>query len=1211
MKQKLWLFIKSFNNCRKFLFPIILTIIGLYLAFINHVSGTILSGWDTLHPEFNFPLSFQRLIFGVFRSEQGVGAVAAHAHMSDLPRVILLWLTSFVIPENILRYSFFSACLLVGVLGVFYFVKYILKDQESKEYFALLGGLFYLLNLGTLQHFYVPFEMFATQYATLPWIFLFASKYLNTKKKKFLSIFALVSLLGTPMAYAPTLWYAFFICFLTFLLLFIKTNFKEVITLITVSLIINSFWLLPNLYFLFSGNAALVPQARINKIFSEEAFINNKNYGNILDAAILKNFLFDWTAYKGDDKFDFLMANWRIHLNNPLVLIIGYLNFFIICLGIIYSYFKKNIFSKALLFSTLVSLIFIINLNPPFEFIFKFLRENSSLFKEALRFPFTKFSIILIFGFSLFFAYGQIFIYQILRRLFNKKIVTIQTAVTFIFLIVFMLPAFKGDFISKYMQVKIPDEYFEMFNWFNKESNSGRVANLPIHSFWGWIYYNWGFQGAQFISFGIKQPLMDRDYDRWNPSNEQYYREMSYAIYSQDSKLLLSVLDKYQIKYLILDKNVLAPGNKDGKKALFFPEIELVLQNTEGKIKLVKNFKNIYIYEYENNFYNKNFSLGNYNILAKPNGSYDIDLAYLNRTYINNFNGINSNYNMPFLSFSDNQNKLNEDLVSEDNGKLKINLKGINKSFSITPIDYFYRESLIPANLYLKKDNSTFWIKIILKVPEGAGNQPPELEYQVNTKDFDLINIDDTQTIEVKDVGANYLYQGSIYLSTKQFVNLAFYKSKKPSRVKKETLNEPIELCDTKRADQVISLEVVNDSVKILAKNSNACIKIPVNEIVGEENLILFKDLIHISFTTDSRSSSPAMYCIFDKLLSRCIKEQRGIRNNYSVNEYITLTEGGNLYLVLNLDATNNNKTQDISYKEISFTKISPSQIISISPEEILDVLNTKKINISQQNIVSIDNSKSQNYMDFSKLNINYDFTNCNNLEPRSALRIFRPQGVIEYSSIQGSSCDYFPFPNLPHAYGYLVALDTKNKEGLPLRVCVANVTTKRCDLYVSVPKNKEFKTDYWVIPPTFDGGVGYNIHIDNYSVGKTATTNSIKNLRVIPIPYNWLTNIAFKQEAEKGSFPLKINEVFEVIPNFYKVNLSNSGLLVLDKSFEKGWIMIDSNAHVKVNDWANGWIVDKEQRNKNYYIFYLPQILEFLGFILMVPLLIYLIRKN
>ena len=61
--------------------------------------------------------------------------------------------------------------------------------------------------------------------------------------------------------------------------------------------------------------------------------------------------------------------------------------------------------------------------------------------------------------------------------------------------------------------------------YFDEQDRYGRVLHLPIHSFWGWVTYSWdnrvGYQGAGFLWFGIKQPLIDREFDRWNIANEQ------------------------------------------------------------------------------------------------------------------------------------------------------------------------------------------------------------------------------------------------------------------------------------------------------------------------------------------------------------------------------------------------------------------------------------------------------------------------------------------------------------------------------------------------------------------------------------------------------------------------------------------------------------------------------------------------------------------
>ena len=178
---------------KKNLLIIILLVVTLILCFLNYTSGTWLSGWDTLHPEFNFPLNFQRILNGVWRPEQGLGAVAGHSHMADLPRQVFLWLFSFILPLSFLRYFYFFICLLLGPLGVYFFLEKIVFKQQpnlGKKSFSFLGALFYLLNLGTIQHFYAPFEMFAAQYAALGWLFLLATWYLQKPQKRTLIWFS-------------------------------------------------------------------------------------------------------------------------------------------------------------------------------------------------------------------------------------------------------------------------------------------------------------------------------------------------------------------------------------------------------------------------------------------------------------------------------------------------------------------------------------------------------------------------------------------------------------------------------------------------------------------------------------------------------------------------------------------------------------------------------------------------------------------------------------------------------------------------------------------------------------------------------------------------------------------------------------------------------------------------------------------------------------
>ena len=206
-----------------FFYPIILLLICLVICLCNYQPHTFLTGWDTLHPEFNFSANFSRLISGVWRADQGLGTVAAHSHMSDLPRVFFLYLIHFFTPLNFLRYAYVFLCLIIGTISSFYLLKYIFHKKEL----AFIGALFYLFNLSTLQQFIVPFEMFCTQYAFLPLILLFTLQFLHTPTRRPLLFLALTTLLATPQAYAAHLWYAFFIIYCSFLFIYYIFNLNH------------------------------------------------------------------------------------------------------------------------------------------------------------------------------------------------------------------------------------------------------------------------------------------------------------------------------------------------------------------------------------------------------------------------------------------------------------------------------------------------------------------------------------------------------------------------------------------------------------------------------------------------------------------------------------------------------------------------------------------------------------------------------------------------------------------------------------------------------------------------------------------------------------------------------------------------------------------------------------------------------------------------
>ena len=409
---------------KKFFFPSLLIVITSLICFLNYTPGTFLTGWDTLHPEFNFNLNFKRLIFGIWHSEQGLGAISGHAQMADLPRVLILYLFHFVLPLNFLRYSYIFLCFIIGPLGIYFLIKSIFQKSPHQNLIAFLTSLLYIFNLSTVQQFYVPFEMFPTQWAFLPWIIFFSLEYLKNNNRKNLILFSVFIILSTPQAYASQLWYAFFAIYSAFLIIYScrsRIDLKKSAKLILFTLFLNAFWLIPNIFYILTSSDA--PQSnRDNRLYSQEFLLKNRQNGDLASSTIIKGFYLDWSVFNfNKNTFGNLMPQWNQHFDNPAIISIGYIIFIISFFGLITSFLKKDKIFISLSPFFLVPFILLSNQVPLFSQFFNFLIENSTI-RESFRFIFTKLSTLFIFGIVIFFSYSLNLFFQKIQSL--KFIIT-------------------------------------------------------------------------------------------------------------------------------------------------------------------------------------------------------------------------------------------------------------------------------------------------------------------------------------------------------------------------------------------------------------------------------------------------------------------------------------------------------------------------------------------------------------------------------------------------------------------------------------------------------------------------------------------------------------------------------------------------------------------------------------------------------------------
>lgn len=580
-----------FSWIKRHLVESLLVIILCLLCFGNYTPDTFLTGWDNLMPELNIWLNLKRSLFAVWQQYQGLGLVGGMAHATDLIRQLIILPFTLFLPTNLIRYLWHFAMLFLGTFGIFH----LLKKNKFSSLISFISALFYLLNFGSIQYFWVAFEPFSTFWGFFPWLILYLLNYLHSPTTPNLKKLIFINILAIPSFYVQTIFIVYLICvFLILISFFIrhrKNSIVEAIKIVLIIFLINSFWLFPQLYFL--KNNLQNPVAGIgNYMSNEETFARNQARGNLSDFLLLRGYYFDF-----NNNGQPLMAPWITHLSNQYLQICGYFISAFIILGLIsllshpkkISYLSLSVIS----FFFLSALALLSNLSP-FKELNLSLR-SLPLLNQIFRSPWTKFLVPASFTFSLLLAFGLRSLTNFLLQIkYSRFVSNLSSLLVLASLFLFSFPAFNGNYFSSDIRQKIPDEYFEIFKFFKTQNHTGRVANLPQGSFWGWTNYKWGVSGSGFLWYALENPILDRAFDAWNLKNEQYYWELSNALQSKNPTLLENVFSKYSVEYIIFDNNIYYPDDKIYAK-LSRPTKELL--DSIPSLKLIKNTKNIFVYQ--------------------------------------------------------------------------------------------------------------------------------------------------------------------------------------------------------------------------------------------------------------------------------------------------------------------------------------------------------------------------------------------------------------------------------------------------------------------------------------------------------------------------------------------------------------------------------------------------------------------------------------
>ena len=1184
--------------------------IGLVVCLTNYTPGTFLSGWDTLHPEFNLGLNLSRAFFGVFQPQSGLGTVAAHSHIADLPHILLVAFFSLFSPLPLVRYLFIFLCFLLGPVGMYLFLRHILPNRST----AFVGALFYMLSIGTVQIFYVPFEMFTVQYAVLPWLFLFATDFLVTGKKRSFFLFLAVTILASPMAYAQTLWYVTFFVFIsyigTYVFLFFRKqhqkSIKRPLLLSGIFLLLNLYWILPNLYFIVLYGKT-VTDAASNQLFSPQAFLYNKAFGNIVDIALLRIFYFDWSIYR-NASFVPLMQPWNTYLSNPMMLFFGFLFFCITLLGIVGTVLRRKTILLSFFPALFLSLLFLFNDNLPFH-LYRLL-NTIPLFQEAFRFPDDKILGIFLFLYTLFFAVGI----HLLTRWFSAKrlIAFISFAI-----ILSILPVFTGHLTNPAMRIHIPKQYFALFSSMQQEP-MGKVATFPIDSPWGWEYYHWegqqnSFQGSGFLWFGIPQPILDRNYDRWAITNEDYYQEMSYAVYSQNQKLFDSVLKKYDISYLLLDTSIIAPGYKP--QILFTTYLSHLLR-TDSTIRHVATFgKTISLYQTQ---FSPNQQLISYqhnlpHVATKVQGTFLDSIYQHSGDYISD---ASSSVEFPFASLTDNLGRLKTDTI-------QIQPTGIQLTTTYPDLfspSFLTAEQTIPASLVLSENTKEVTLSIFPSTPTQKAQQPLVKHFVLPLSlQQAALSITPSFTVTFTPTPSTQTYNlGTISLSTKQDMLSLFaldHAKKLSVNLRQKTLT--IRPCTGQAISNIFGIKsMLPTSLSLFGKDTLLCASLPLESFIPKSTLSKH-DLLLLTTSYQYNGNGDSSICIATTQTGSCLPASlQKIGSGPGNATLIAPVQIPGLSLQIGFDTTQSTSFEEVAYNDIRLSLATPLAQETITTRDLEQTLRTDTTPLPT---VSIQNPSVTPQNTLITTTTNDCIYNPFLPTINSKRLVTREENYVEYTSTNGSFCDHISFSGLISNQSYLLTVQSRTREGLPLSVCISDPKSGHCHVLTKLTDTKQFSTTYIVVPPfpTTDIDVNFN----NFAVFPQPSTNDIAAVSLTPFPLTWLSQLSTQplasahHPASAVAFQTFFNDT--VIQTSYPQE--DNSTLMLSESFDPGFVLFSLPSfvpptlattfpflfgspvgqHVLVDSWKNGWVLPSLGNDQQLVVVFLPQYLEYLGILL------------
>lgn len=1222
---------------------IILCILLSVITLVSLKPQFYLAGWDNYSSYFNLKTNIFRTFFATWREYRGLG-VPSDAEVNDIFRQIFYWSLHFFVPEQLLDQLYYILALWVGILGMYAFASLIIHDFNLKknDLFSTVTALFYLFNLNTLSVFYSPIIPFTNRFYSLPLTLFFFLKFLRKMSIRNGLILAIVIIVTSGSYITPTVLITSFIAFFLFIL--VRSNIRKTVIFCLFFLLLNAFWILPFINYTIH-KSSIIPLART---FVE---INESTLNRPASAFSLEK---QATLYPSFLEISFPSINGSPYILHPLLKeyekLLNRMIFLIFPalygIGIFFILIRWQKYKKILWIPIWILFFLFLSTKEfgPLGFAYLLLKKFISYFDILFRISDTKFHVYISFAGSVAAAYVVVSIISFIReKKFFYPMLILCIAVSIGYIWPFR-SYFTGNLIGFFAYTKIPEAYYQIAEKINSDPEKGRVLHLPIDNVSHyWRSFSWGYLGSAYFNYFINKPYIDKTFEpasmentylhlRINALLDSFYRSSDQSQKKQEAYKFLRLLQEVGIQYVLVDHSIsseIYTRNISYTAKQFAVKSDAMMKFLSQEGRLAESITYPISLEALYPFYRKLYPVTKTGLPNNLPTETSVDLYKIN-TIQPMFSSVSSaKYIDPNLDnlLDTKVNTFEKTLIQnkekpsilypflEQNHKATRENNAINISYPNSNTNgYSFQINLTPTDInsylidvYGKKHNQVLTLSFYHRYyPDINGKQ---FQTYIGSIDFRLPD-EKLSSGKPAYLVSNWTQNSgeNILEAYRLHLNDVFVPIPSP------VLENETYITSYMLHEKIIKAALFNETL-VQDINSSTFSQTNVRAPIVFPNLrVETKQYLEIELKIKGESTLHAYICLQQGAIKQCLNPHRNIRTFSDESTYRIAT---NSLISNQLDTTieiasipNANLKQTLEVKNISEHFYSPVQEKEISFNPIFpkqSVILSDPLQISFPKAVSTYSYIHKPQYEF--FDVPQEQCRKDNPNPR----IIRFDGDILVNTMENCSVYFAQSFQYAFQHPYLFAFEYWLERGQQPNIVLGRKSDdyllERVGLYQGYPNIKSSTGSRFIDPMPISDTYSQNAAIHLFQDTANKGVLAVRSFDMLEYPPAW-QNMALVPDGAETNYDVPSGTIFskQILPSLWRIEFLSQGknMILFNEGYDREWGIYENILDLIVgktqaksyrcNGYANCFEI--AGRPGSYYIFYAPEKLYFLGWV-------------